>query len=527
MNPPNNRRMSQQDGAATRPNPQPNQNRPAPARAGKPTVALRASNPPTKANAAERATAIVRTQRRRQRIALFAILAVTLVVGGLGTYIYYAFLKPVIDSTVKIIDISQTPVSERIGPDGTPSPVATPPPTLDEPINILLLGLDERPGDLETRADTQIVVHVDPINKRAVMFSIPRDMWVKIPGFGEGRINTSYQFGQIKENNIKGGGPTLAMSAIEQNFGIRIHHYAQVNFTGFEEVIDALGGVTLDVPRPLVDNEYPLPNYGTTRLYIPAGIQHMNGKVALQYARSRHADSDLGRNYRQQQVLLALRQQGLTLDILSKLPKLSEQLSDAVDTDINPPGKLVSLAQLAQDIGPESIETFIIEPPMVYEYTIPGSGAQVLMPDWNLIKPKVAELFADPNIAREKARVLVLNGTTTNGLAGNARDKLVLEGVPVSAIASAPNQGSHLATTVTDYTGGAKPRTLEAVLKHLGLPDSAVEDGGDDPEWVIAANGNPLRVTQGVPTGSEPVDIVVTIGSDRAASTRGTPTPLP
>jgi polyisoprenyl-teichoic acid--peptidoglycan teichoic acid transferase len=477
---------------------------------------------PSKANAAERSLALVKAQKRRQRMFLFTLIGGAILLGSLGTIVFYGFIQPLVKNVGQgIIDISETPVVERPGADGTAVAVVTPA-RIDEPINILLLGLDERPGDVTPLADTQIVVRVDPINKRAVMFSIPRDTYVKIPGFADDRINTSYRLGSDPVNDVPGGGPGLAMSTIEQNFGIRIHYHARLNFTGFEEVIDAMGGVTVDVQRPLVDNQYPLPNYGTSRIYIPAGIQHMNGKTALQYARSRHADSDIGRNSRQQQVLLALRQQGLNFDILGKLPELTNRLKDAVKTDIDT-ARLVALARLAQEIGPANIETFVIEPPMVYEFTT-VTGASVLMPNWNLIRPKIAELFSDPKIGREKANVLVLNGTTVNGMAARTQTGLRDRGVPVAAIGSAPNQGSYQTTTVTDYTGGTKPETIKAILAELGLDEDSVVDGGTTPDWVLGANSTPVRVTGLVPADATPLDIVVTLGNDRVSSL-GTPTP--
>jgi LCP family protein required for cell wall assembly len=519
--------MSQSDGAATRPNNQAKQPNPA---VGKPTVVIRTSPPSDAARAhrtgaataAERSIALVKAQKRRQRIVIFSILGFAVLLGSLGTAVYYYVLNNIVEPGVKIIEVSQTPIGQRIDEQGTPVPVSTPP-SLEEPINILLLGLDERPGDEAPLADTQIVVRVDPLNKRAIMFSVPRDTWVRIPGYGEGRINTSYQIGKLNEADVPGGGPTLAMSTIEHNFGIRIHYYAQVNFTGFERVIDAMGGVTVDVARPLVDSEYPLPNYGTSRIYIPAGIQHMNGKIALQFARSRHSDSDLGRNSRQQQVLLALRQQGLTFDIIGKLPELADELSDSVVTDLDV-DKLFGLARLAQDIGPASIETFLIEPPMVYETTL-LSGAQVLMPDWSLIRPKVAELFADPRVAREDPTIVVLNGTFTNGMAAKVQTTLMERGVPIAAIASAPDQGDHDTTTVVDYTGGEKPDTLAAILNALGLGDAAAKEGAT-PEWVINSAGDAVQIVRRAPNGSTPVDFIVTVGNDRVA-VLGTPTPAP
>lgn len=464
--------------------------------------------------------------RRVRRITLLILLALMLVGGGTGYLFYQDTVKPVLDIPGKI---SKTPVNKRVvDPDGTVSPDATPqlvevePPdwASGEPINILLLGLDYRPTEEDTRADTQIIVHIDPTAKTATLLSIPRDLYVTIPGFGPGRINQSYQLGdrawRLDPESLPGGGSTLAMSTISATFGIPIDYYAQVNFQGFEQVVDALGGLKIDVPVPLVDNEYPLSStsygtsgtpgtytssYGATRIYIPAGLQHMNGKTALQYARSRHADSDLGRNQRQQQVLLALKQQGMNFNILPKLGELANKLSDAVETDI-PLGQLPALAGLAQDIGSGSITTCAIDATMV-EQTILDSGADVLMPIWERIRPRVKQCFSDPRLVNENARLSVQNGTTTSGTARIVSELLAEKGLNVADLSSAADQGQHPRTTITDYTGGQKPHTIEVIKQELGLADTAVLQG-DPADAPIATNFDGM-----------PVDILVMVGDDR------------
>ncbi|HUP28441.1 MAG TPA: LCP family protein, partial [Chloroflexia bacterium] len=320
----------------------------------------------------------------------------------------------------------------------------------------------------------------------------------------EARINAAYQIGEKDKENIKGGGPALAMSTIQANFGIRIDYFAQVDFTGFERVVDAMGGVTLDVPRPLVDNEYPLANEGVTRIYIPAGLQHMDGRTALQYARSRHADSDIGRNSRQQQVLLALRQQSLNFNLITRLNSISGELTDAVKTDLDLV-KLGSLAQLGRQIGPESIQTVLINADMVNEVVLPGTGAQVLMPDWNLIRPKVAQAFSDPRVAKEEARLSVQNGTTTSGIGRKVHDSLVAKGFFVPDLASAPDQGKYPKTKIIDYSDGKKPYTLEALTKALKIDPADVEQG--NPEDAPLATSD-----------RKPVDIVVIAGDDKISN---------
>ena len=454
----------------------------------------------------QRARSRYKGESRRRRVRLILGMLALLVLSGAAVALVLAG-QTVINVSSTIQEVFETPVSERVTVDdegkiSTPVKV-TYPEWGKEPVNILLIGLDYRPGEEDTRADTQIVIHIDPVSKSAAMVSIPRDLWVPIPGYGEGRINTTYQTGErdakSDDPQIPGGGPGLAKATIEDNFDIPIHYYAQVNFSGFEEIIDTLGGVNIDVPRPLVDNQFPLGNYGVTRIYIPAGLQHMDGRTALAYARSRHTDSDLGRNARQQQVLLAIRRQGMNLDLLPKLNDLAGELSDAVRTDLSV-SQVGSLLMLAQDIGPDAIQTVQIDASMVSQTYI--GDADVLVPNWEIIRPMIAQAFADPRLAKEAARISVQNGTNTGGIGKKVRDVLVERGFSVPDLRSVDNPGEFPVTEITDYTGGQKPRTIEALLEQLDLSEAGVKQG--DPEEAPVAQ-----------TDGEPVDIVVIAGDDR------------
>jgi LCP family protein required for cell wall assembly len=495
------------NSGATRPNTRPNPSlqprKPVTTyRARSTTSALPEGQEPRKNSTADRATAVIRakTRRRKVRTILFVIGALVVLAAG-GAWMWASSAITTISRTIE--DISQTPVAQRPGPDnGTPVPVTFPDWSKKEPVNILLLGLDLRAEDDETdtRADTQIVIHIDPVAKSATMFSIPRDLWVPIPGYGEGRINTAYQLGESHKDEILGGGPSLAMATIEQNFGIPMHYFAQVDFHGFERVVDAMGGVTVDVPRPLVDNEYPYQSYGVTRIYVPAGLQHMDGRTALQYARSRHADSDLGRNSRQQQVLLALRQQGINLNLITRLNEIAARVRDAIRTDLSVT-QVGSLALLAKDIGSENIQTVLLEPPCVNQ-TILASGADVLLPDWDCIRPKVAQALSDPRLSKEAARLSVKNGTQTSGVARKVYDKLLPKGFLIPDLSSAENQGQHPVTTITDYTGGQKPRTIEVLAEELDIDPANILQA--DPAEAPIANSD-----------GKPVDILVLVGDDK------------
>jgi len=444
-------------------------------------------------------------RRRRLRILLAGLLTIVLVVGG-GAYLY---LSHVVEVSSKVVaEVVQTPEPFRPGivlpngTQGTPIPVVYPAWSKKEPVNILLIGLDYRPGEQDSRADTQIIVHIDPAAKSAALVAIPRDLWVPIPGFGEDRINAAFQDGETNSDKVPGAGPGLAMATIEDNFGVPIQYYAQVDFTGFEKIIDTLGGVTIDVPRPLVDNEYPLGNYGVTRIYIPAGLQHIDGRTALSYARSRHADSDLGRNSRQEQVLLALRQQGLNLNLITKLDDLAGQLTDAVKTNLNLQ-QIGSLAQLAKEIKSENIQSVQISADMVTETFI--NGADVLQPNWALIRPTITQAFTDPRLAKEGARISVQNGTTVSGIARTVRDTLVAKGYNMADLRSVDgaDAGKYPQTVIIDYTGGQKPATIAALAEQLGISPSSVEQ--DKP------SDAPVSTTD-----NKPVDITVIVGNDRA-----------
>jgi LCP family protein required for cell wall assembly len=169
------------------------------------------------------------------------------------------------------------------------------------------MGLDERDwveGLGAPRSDTMILFTIDPLSKTAGMISIPRDLWVNIPGFGYSRINTAYSSGE--GNKLPGGGPGLAMRTVEQLLGVPIQYYAQVDFAAFEEAVDAMGGLELCVPEKILvsvigkEKKYP----------IKAGCHVYPGELGLGYARTRKTDGgDIDRAERQQQVILALRKQ--------------------------------------------------------------------------------------------------------------------------------------------------------------------------------------------------------------------------
>ena len=210
----------------------------------------------------------------------------------------------------------------------TPAPVQTPAAdaaTKDTGhLNILLLGVDQRPDEAiptgdPGRTDSMLLVSIDFDDHVVAMVSIPRDGFVVIPGHGNERINAAYTFGELDQ---RGDGPALAKKTVEQVFGIAVDRYALVDIHSMQQVVDDLGGVWIDNPQRLIDTQYPTDDYRTIKIDIPAGRQLMNGVTAVEYARTRHPDSDYGRENRQQQVLLAIRDRALQLDVLPRLPHI-------------------------------------------------------------------------------------------------------------------------------------------------------------------------------------------------------------
>jgi LCP family protein required for cell wall assembly len=232
-----------------------------------------------------------------------------------------------------------------------------------KPLTILLLGTDARPDDSgPTRTDAIVLVHLDPQSGKVSMLSLPRDLWVKYPGgLGEGRINGAYAIGEMTYG--PGGGPALAKATVGRLVDLKVDHFVLINFQGFKTLIDRLGGISINVPTAINDSRYPTDDYRTIEVNFRKGWQTMNGERALMYARTRHADSDFGRNQRQQQVLMAIferiRERGL-LQQLTSLDDYTGALRGYVQTDINR-GKMIDLASMARVIDTSDIRRFAID----------------------------------------------------------------------------------------------------------------------------------------------------------------------
>ncbi|HEU4323710.1 MAG TPA: LCP family protein [Roseiflexaceae bacterium] len=273
-----------------------------------------------------------------------------------------------------------------------PTPAPTPVPAPDDPVNILLLGTDARPGEEVSRTDAIIVVHIDPRTDRVSMLSLPRDLWVSVPGYGKARINAAYPIGE--KSFGKHYGPAMAKQTVSKLLDIPIHHFVLVNFDGFKTLIDRLGGITIDVPKEIDDPSYPTEDYRTIKVHFDSGPQQMDGDRALIYARTRHADSDFGRNQRQQQVLMAIfdrvRERGVLSQITS-LDDYTDALRDSIRTDVTK-NDMLSLTSLVPRLSPERVARFAIEPEMIVALREPATFAA----DPKALKQLVEEMLGTP-----------------------------------------------------------------------------------------------------------------------------------
>ncbi|WP_420642307.1 LCP family protein [Candidatus Leptofilum sp.] len=338
------------------------------------------------------------------------LISIAFVFSGIAVVVfaYFTFqvmlnrpLNPLEESVAAVagVDLSL----EQTGPSDVPTLVpGQPTPTLiptSEPwegvdrVNILLMGIDRRPGEaFISRTDTMMLVSLDPATDSASILSIPRDLYVLIPGYGRDRINTAFVYGSAGNNPI--GGAALAMQTVEYNLGVPVNHYVMVDFSAVINGINALGGIDVDVPVAINDPTYPNMNYGFDPLFIPAGLNHFDGATALKYARTRHQDSDFGRAARQQQVILAVRQKAAALGftgLVAQAGTLYQQVENGVRTDLSLE-QMIRLATAANSIDSENIQNDVLDFDYVSSYRT-ETGAQVLILENEKAAVLIQQLF--------------------------------------------------------------------------------------------------------------------------------------
>jgi LCP family protein required for cell wall assembly len=260
---------------------------------------------------------------------------------------------------------------------------------------VLAMGLDRRPGEtgLGYRTDTMMLISIDPVANTMGILSIPRDLYVEVPGYNQlQRVNSPMVLGELQQ---PGYGPRLSMQTVQYNLGIRVHDYIAVDFNAVITVVDAIGGIEIDVPYDVIDYQMPDLYYGYDPLIVRAGFQQMNGYTALRYARTRHGDSDFARAERQQAVINAIRNRVLNLDMLPQLiinaPSMLSNLSENVYTGLTL-DQMIQLALYVKDIPEGNINRGVIDGRYIMPYTT-AQGASVLVPNRSMLGELMVEVF--------------------------------------------------------------------------------------------------------------------------------------
>jgi len=396
------------------------------------------------------------------------------------------------------VNAEGTPVAPTI----SSAPQVQMPPPWDgaSRVTILIIGLDYRDWlaaqespEIQgpPRSDTMILLTIDPISKTAGMLSIPRDMWVNIPGFGYGKINTAYYLGEAYK--LPGVGPGLAIKTVENFIGVPIQYYAQIDFGAFTQMIDEIGGLDIEVSETITLD--PIGQHNT--IYdLPPGNYHFDGAHVLAYARARYTEGgDVDRARRQQQVIFAIRDKILSLGMLptlvAKAPALYQELSTGIHTNMSL-DDAIKLGVLGMQIPQENIKKGVIDYTMMTIGVSPD-GLDIFKPIPDKIRELRDEVFGGGALSPmasgdlttllrdEGARVAVLNaGSGIPGLAQSAADFLTSQGMNVVVIGNPIEHPefpiSYYAdgyTTVVDYSG--KPYALRYLMSLMGLGSGQIQ----------------------------------------------------
>ena len=342
----------------------------------------------------------------------------------------------------------------------------------DGRINILLLGVGGKDHPGGTLADTIQLVSINPKTKQVALLSIPRDLRVTIPGAGVNKINYAHAYGEL--NPKTGGGPAVTRQVVSQVLDQPIHYYVRMDFDGFVKLVDALGGVDIDVEKAINDPFYPAPDmirYDPFK--ISAGQQHLDGKTALKYVRSRETTSDFDRSRRQQQMLQALKERALSLNILANPKKVNEIaaiLGNHVRTDFATWEIARAIEVATRDVGGYSLVTRVLSSGTGEPLVPVNDGGYFLVPrtgNFKEIQRIAANIFTEPLLKEEGAKIEVVNASGKSSLLSEVVTSLKNEGYTV--LASRTSSSTISETTIYDYTNSGKPDTAKLLAQRFDV----------------------------------------------------------
>jgi LCP family protein required for cell wall assembly len=386
-------------------------------------------------------------------------------------------------------------------------------------INILMLGVAGKGKPGQNLTDTIMIASINPKTNQVALLSIPRDLYVTIPGNNAAmKINAVYQYGLNSTNNDEQKASQMLKSAINNITGLDINYYIVLNFDGFTRVVDTIGGVNITSARDIHDARYPGPNYSYETFDLSAGFHHLDGATALQYARERHDDpeGDFGRAKRQQDILQATKSKVFSADTMLNVFKVNDifnALGDNIRTDITP-ADFESFWELIKDADTNNINNVVVDAwnkdsLLKVSHLSTSSGmAFILLPrvgNWSEVQDLAQNMFdlnvlkrRKDEIANENATVTIINKSGYAPLTQKIQ-KLLSDNFDYKnvIILNDPAKTQEDNTSVYDLTSGTKPFTLDELIKKL--PAKAA-DNLSDPYQKIIQNTTP--------------DLVVVLGHD-------------
>ncbi len=364
-------------------------------------------------------------------------------------------------------------VSPLSAQDDNPDAVPAPMPLLDyqgyDIENILLLGSDTTNPVNAGRTDVLVIVSINQTAGTVSMLSLPRDLYVYIPGYRVYRINSAYGYG---EHDGTGGFQLLAQT-IRYNLGLQIDHYARVDFNDFKDIVDALGGVDISVDCAIQDWRLKSPDLDPAdadsweMFTLPVGVYTMDGDLALWYDRSRRTSSDFDRGRRHQALLRALWDRIRSLGLVDQVSDIWSQVLESVETDLSL-NDVISLIPLALSLDPSRIASYTFRPNVETKAWLSPEGSDVLAPQRDAIRAleqQMIEPVTEHQLVRENPRVEIVNASGSPSLSRVAADRLAWEGfVPQISEDAPPYQQ---ATQIYDYSGQTKGSSLAALQAAL------------------------------------------------------------
>ena len=405
----------------------------------------------------------------------------------------------------------------------------------DDRINIMLFGIGGAGHEGPQLTDTILFGSLEPSSGDVGMMSIPRDLAIPIPEYGWRKINHANYFGELED---PGHGAAYASNVIGDLLQQEVHYFVKIDFAGFEEFIDALGGVDVYVETSFTDAQYPTSDKRIQTISFQEGWQHMDGETALQYARSRHGNngegSDFARSRRQQKILLAVKDKVFSAQTILNPKRISDLIAtvkDNVETNLST-WEILRLANLSRDLKPDEVTHHVLDASAsspLYQTNL--NGAYVLLPendDWTGVRQIAASVFdADPTsiplatgdqpaaAASSFVRVRIENGTSVNGLAFRTSQLLEGQGYEVTSVANAESRDwDH--TVIYDFTEGQHNEELKALQTYLEADVATTVTG-----WLFTDNITPRTIQledEGVRDGSltSSVDFLVILGQNSA-----------